>query len=160
MRQLACAVAHLHKRRILHKDIKPGNVFITQDSQLKLGDFGISCVLSMNGFTSDSDGTPTYMAPERHNYRSYDYKADIWALGCLFYQMCAWLPPFRGEDLATRIIHGKPEAFPTKHYSEELQDVIDRMLEKKAKDRPAAAILVALIKANLNTSPAAGKQAH
>ena len=78
-----------HSKRILHRDIKPENIFFNQDGNYKLGDFGISRILSAaaNSQASTGIGTPQYWAPEQMSGR-YDQRVDIYSLGLVLYELC------------------------------------------------------------------------
>jgi NIMA (never in mitosis gene a)-related kinase 1/4/5 len=88
--QLLLAVGFMHSNKTVHRDIKPQNVFVDSDMNLKVGDFGVSRVLD---FTAQNclttTGTPCYMPPEMVDSQNYSYKADIWSLGCVIYEICA-----------------------------------------------------------------------
>ncbi|WFD32052.1 hypothetical protein MSPP1_003094 [Malassezia sp. CBS 17886] len=74
---------------ILHRDLKPENVFLDGDQRVKLGDFGLSKQITAQTFASTYVGTPYYMSPELAAGQQYDIKSDIWALGCIVYELCA-----------------------------------------------------------------------
>ncbi len=82
-------------RKIIHRDIKAANIFITKDNKVKIGDFGISKVIDQTVQASKSFvGTPYYLSPEMVEGKPYSTKADIWALGVLLYLMCSQKLPF------------------------------------------------------------------
>lgn len=87
----------MHDNSILHRDIKPKNIFITNENVIKLGDFGISCqvpsTLSKN--LTSGIGTADYMAPELHKGQKYGFPADIWAIGIVLYELCTGCVPFK-----------------------------------------------------------------
>ena len=88
--QITFALQYLHKKSILHRDLKTQNIFMAKNGMLKLGDFGISRTLSHeNDFATTGIGTPQYLSPEICRQQKYDYKSDIWSLGCVLYEMCA-----------------------------------------------------------------------
>ncbi|OZJ02649.1 hypothetical protein BZG36_04405 [Bifiguratus adelaidae] len=124
---------------ILHRDLKPDNVFLDAERNIKLGDFGLSKTLAGDAdFAKTTVGTPYYMSPEIVNESTYDAKSDIWALGCLVYELCALVPPFRGntkKDLARKIQTGAVPPLP-RQYSSELFDLIKLMLHPEK--RPSA----------------------
>jgi len=91
---------HIHSKKILHRDLKSQNIFLTKDNQAKLGDFGISKVLeSTHDFAQTSLGTPFYLSPEVCMGQCYDYKSDVWMLGCILYELCTLTRPFEGETI-------------------------------------------------------------
>ena len=89
--QLVLALAEIHKRKdgvILHRDIKPGNIFLDSEKNVKLGDFGLARVLGKDSlFANTYVGTPYYMSPEQISGSPYNEKCDIWSFGCLLYEM-------------------------------------------------------------------------
>lgn len=83
------ALVYVHKRHVIHRDIKTQNVFLTSSHTIKVGDFGISKVLeSSTQVAMTVVGTPYYMAPEACQSQPYTTKSDVWALGVLIYELC------------------------------------------------------------------------
>jgi NIMA (never in mitosis gene a)-related kinase len=108
--QICLAMKHVHDRKILHRDIKGQNIFITKANTLKLGDFGIARVLNK---TQDKArtvvGTPYYLSPEIIENKPYSFKSDVWSMGVLLYELCALAPPFTATSLqflALKIVKG------------------------------------------------------
>ncbi|GAA6060618.1 hypothetical protein JCM10212_004597 [Sporobolomyces blumeae] len=132
---------------ILHRDIKPENVFLDKDNNLKLGDFGLSKAMQQAAMTQTYVGTPYYMSPELINGQPYDVKSDIWALGCLIYELCAGHPPFHEArtqpELAVMIREGKIPDLP-KPYTAHLGQVVRAMLKQSPKHRPNTSQIKAL----------------
>jgi NIMA (never in mitosis gene a)-related kinase len=87
--QLALGLKCIHASKILHRDIKSSNIFLNSNGTVKIGDFGISKVLeTMQESANTFVGTPYYLSPEVCENRSYGYKSDVWALGCVLYELC------------------------------------------------------------------------
>jgi NIMA (never in mitosis gene a)-related kinase len=152
--ELAVALRDCHSgpERILHRDIKPANVFIDADGHVKLGDFGLAKPLTSD-FANTMVGTPFYMSPELISGKRYDEKSDIWALGCVIYEMAVLRPPFnsilRSEDeLKRNIVHQVPKRLPPS-YSEALSSCVFLMLEKDPAKRPSAEDILKLRNVNL-----------
>jgi NIMA (never in mitosis gene a)-related kinase len=82
----------LHDLKIVHRDIKCANLFLTKEGILKLGDLNVSKVAK--GMLSTQTGTPYYASPEVWQDRPYDLKSDIWSVGCVLFEMCTLQPPF------------------------------------------------------------------
>lgn len=124
---------------ILHRDIKPANIFLDAFGNVKLGDFGLARVLRRDqSFAASFVGTPHYMSPELVKGRQYDRKSDVWAVGCLIYELCALRPPFRGRafaQLSDNIAHGQFSCIPSV-YSSDLQSIIGFMLAVDHEHRP------------------------
>ena len=134
--QICLAVKELHSRNILHRDLKPQNVFLAQSSNIKLGDVGSSRLLK-NTMTRTQCGTPYYMSPEIWKNQSYGKKTDIWALGTILYNMAALHPPFRSTnmtDLANKVCHQQPPRLF--HYSNDLIKMISWLMNKQPSLRP------------------------
>ncbi|KAI5730741.1 hypothetical protein M8J76_016910 [Diaphorina citri] len=129
--QLSKALQVCHSSCILHRDIKPANVFLDENNNVKLGDFGLARILNMNESHSYTlVGTPYYMSPEVIKGGKYDLKSDIWALGCLLYELCSLNPPFHGDSIKD-LFHRIPI-----HYSEYLHHIVIFMLSKNNETRP------------------------
>ncbi|NXI39451.1 NEK4 kinase, partial [Galbula dea] len=138
--QIAMALQYLHEKHILHRDLKTQNVFLTRTNIIKVGDLGIARVLeNQYDMASTLIGTPYYMSPELFSNKPYNYKSDVWALGCCAYEMATLKHAFNGKDmnsLVYRIIEGKLPPMP-KDYSPQLVEIIQSMLSKKPEERPS-----------------------
>ena len=137
--QICFALQHIHEKKILHRDIKTQNVFLTKKGIVKLGDFGIAKMLDQtNSFAKTSIGTPFYLSPEICEGRPYNAKSDIWSLGCVLYELCTLDKPFNSNcinGLIIKIISKKPSPIPS-CYSKNLQQLVDKLLLKKPAMRP------------------------
>ena len=103
--QVAEALDYAHSRGVIHRDIKPANILITPENRVKITDFGIARIESSN-LTMEGQllGTPNYMAPEQIQGKEVDHRADIFALGVVFYEMLTRKKPFQGENM-TAVTH-------------------------------------------------------
>ena len=98
--QLCMALEYIHRKKILHRDLKSQNVFLTRNNCVRLGDFGISKVLeNTNDVALTVQGTPYYMSPEVCQSKPYSYASDVWSLGCILYELCMLQHAFSGENL-------------------------------------------------------------
>jgi NIMA (never in mitosis gene a)-related kinase len=137
--QLCLSLEYVHSRKILHRDLKTSNIFLTKDNTVKLGDFGISKVLECTqDHAMTVQGTPYYMSPEVCQNKPYTYQSDIWALGCILYELCNLKHAFHAENLlglVFKIVQDKQEPVDG-DYSDELKEIIDMLLTKDEKARP------------------------
>ncbi|KAG9332683.1 hypothetical protein JZ751_014781 [Albula glossodonta] len=137
--QIAMALQYLHEKHILHRDLKTQNIFLTKTNIIKVGDLGIARVLeNQNDMASTLIGTPYYMSPELFSNKPYNYKSDVWALGCCVYEMATLKHAFNAKDmnsLVYRIVGGKLPQMPSK-YNPQLGELIKSMLSKRPEERP------------------------
>jgi len=88
--QICIALKYIHERKILHRDLKLSNIFVTESNCAKIGDFGISKILEhTQDMALTRAGAPLYMAPEVCESKPYTLKADIWSLGVILYELCS-----------------------------------------------------------------------
>ncbi|KAI5988000.1 kinase-like domain-containing protein [Pisolithus marmoratus] len=171
--QILLALQHCHhppsqskddrRPQILHRDLKPDNVFLDESNNVKLGDFGLSKALAQASFANTYVGTPYYMSPELMQEKAYDSKSDIWSLGCLIYELCALKPPFHEAKTHAELsifirqvlcfIHGTRQYWLgldrngripplPRGYSQALSSVIKAMLNLNPAMRPSATQLL------------------
>jgi NIMA (never in mitosis gene a)-related kinase len=124
----------------LHRDLKAGNIFLTKNGIVKLGDFGIAKVLNSTIEKAVTIvGTPYYLSPEIIENKPYNFKSDIWSLGVLLYEMCALKPPFNGSNihmLAMQIVRGQFQPLTGGLFSNEIKSLIGKLLNNDPAKRP------------------------
>ncbi|NXQ53847.1 NEK3 kinase, partial [Anthoscopus minutus] len=143
--QMCLAVKHIHDKRVLHRDIKSKNVFLTQSGKVKLGDFGSARLLAHPmSYACTYVGTPYYVPPEIWESLPYNNKSDIWSLGCILYELCTLKHPFQANSwkhLILKICKGSYDPLPS-HYSYELHYLIKQMFKKNPQHRPSASTIL------------------
>ena len=141
--QICLGLKNVHRNKILHRDLKSQNVFMTKTGIVKLGDFGIAKVLEHTADCAQTQiGTPFYLSPEICRGEPYERKSDIWALGVILYEMFSLRLPFEASNLPQLIqkISGgtKPLPLPAGVYSEEAQLLVFQLLHHEPAARPSA----------------------
>ncbi|NWR31157.1 NEK3 kinase, partial [Tachuris rubrigastra] len=143
--QMCLAVKHIHDKRVLHRDIKSKNIFLTQNGKVKLGDFGSARLLAHPmSYACTYVGTPYYVPPEIWESMPYNNKSDIWSLGCILYELCTLKHPFQANSwkhLILKICKGSYSPLPS-HYSYELHYLIKQMFKRNPQDRPSASTIL------------------
>ena len=159
--QIAGALAAAHERGIIHRDLKPGNVMVTPDGQVKVLDFGLGKALEQDSSHASDPGKPAnsptmtmaatqagiilgtagYMSPEQAKGRAADKRSDVWAFGCVLYELLTGKRAFDGEDVTeilAAIVRGEPEwqALPAT-VPAPLRDLVRRCLIKNRAERLA-----------------------
>ena len=143
--QLLKGLKYLHDNKIMHRDLKCANIFLMKNGLLKIGDLNVSKITKSNMARTQTGtpyyiapeiwmartqtGTPYYIAPEIWKDKPYDYKCDIWSLGCIIYEICTSRPPFRGTSLAElgrNILTGY--YLPFSGFSNDIKNLISKML--------------------------------
>ncbi|KAF8039290.1 hypothetical protein BT93_B1732 [Corymbia citriodora subsp. variegata] len=143
--QLLSAVAHCHRLRVVHRDVKPDNVLLDDRGSLKLADFGSAIWLGGEGRATAEGvvGTPYYVAPEVLLGREYNEKVDVWSVGVILYIMVSGVPPFYGdsvEEIFEKVVRGNLR-FPTKHFrgvSADVKDLLRKMICRDVNRRISA----------------------
>jgi NIMA (never in mitosis gene a)-related kinase 1/4/5 len=148
--QMLIAIKDIHDKKIIHRDIKSQNVFLTKSGLAKIGDFGVST--QTNTCANTIVGTPFYLSPEIINGAKYDSKTDIWSLGVLLYELCCLDYPFKVPNnslaaLALKVLKGKYSPLP-KTYSPELSKILAAMMNVNAKARPTVDQLMSRLSIN------------
>ena len=179
-RQIAEALEAAHEQGIIHRDLKPANVKVRPDGTVKVLDFGLAKALEAPAASSPSLtqsptittpammtgvgvilGTAAYMSPEQAKGRPADKRSDIWAFGCVLYEMLTGKRAFDGEDISdtlAAILRGEPDwaALPSS-VPQSLRDLIKQCLEKDRRRRVAE---IAVAQYVMNERPAAFNPAH
>ena len=142
---IARALAYAHGRKIIHRDVKPSNILFTEAGQPMLSDFGVAKVLEaeetwdLTG-TGVGVGTPEYMAPEQAMGKSADHRADIYALGIVFYELVTGRTPFQADTPLAVLLKHVNDPLPrprdlVREIPTDVEQVIFKALAKQAQDR-------------------------
>ncbi|GAB6019425.1 Serine/threonine-protein kinase plk1 [Chamberlinius hualienensis] len=100
VRQIVSACCYLQERKIIHRDLKLGNIFLDDEMQVKIGDFGLATKLDFEGERKRTlCGTPNYIAPEILCKKGHSFEVDVWSLGCIIYTLLVGRPPFETSNL-------------------------------------------------------------
>ncbi|XP_021059527.1 serine/threonine-protein kinase Nek10 [Mus pahari] len=138
--QLCLALRYLHKeKRIVHRDLTPNNIMLGDKDKVTVTDFGLAKQKQESSKLTSMVGTILYSCPEVLKSEPYGEKADVWAAGCILYQMATLSPPFCSTNmlsLATKIVEAVYEPVPEGIYSEKVTDTIRRCLTPDAEARP------------------------
>ena len=140
--QMIIGLNSIHKKKILHRDIKSQNIFLTKNLDIKIGDLGVSKKLIQTNFAKTFIGTPYYLSPEICMEKPYNDKSDIWAIGCILYELCTFNYPFNAKSqgaLLLKILNNEPEKIDNNYYSKDLQNMINLLLNKNYELRPSCA---------------------
>lgn len=150
--QIANGLEAAHDNHIIHRDIKPQNILISQDGTAKVTDFGIAKAASSNTITANAMGSVHYISPEQARGGFSDEKSDIYSLGVTLYEMLSGTLPFSGESaVAVALAHIQEDATPLigidATIPKGLSDIVNKCMQKKTEFRyPTAADLIADMK--------------
>jgi polo-like kinase 1 len=139
--QIINALKYLHAHRIIHRDLKLGNLFINDRMEVKLGDFGLAAKLDFDGEKKRTIcGTPNYIAPEVLEGKSgHSYEVDVWSLGVIIYTLIVGKPPFETSDVKTTYNRIRKIAYTFPEHvivSDAAKDLISRILIGDPTSRP------------------------
>ena len=136
--KITLGLTAIHKMKILHRDLKTLNIFLNKDMGIKIGDLGVAKELNQASFAKTLIGTPYYLSPEMCQDMPYNQKSDVWALGCILYELCTFRHPFNATNqgaLIIKILNANPEPI-FNCYSSQLQYLVNQILEKNYEKRP------------------------
>ncbi len=137
--QVASALEYAHTRGLIHRDIKPGNIMIKRNGEVKLMDFGIARTKGQEALTQPGMlvGTPSYMSPEQAVGQQLDARSDIFSFGIVLYEMFTGAKPFQDEEtasIAAKILKGK--YIPPRSINSDLPRSVQRIIRKCLKNKP------------------------
>lgn len=143
VKQIIEACIYLHGRQIVHRDLKLGNLFLNDDLQVKVGDFGLASILVSGERKKTLCGTPNYIAPEVLLESGHGFEVDVWSLGCIVYTLAVGRPPFETDDLKNtyRKIKKNDYTIPAS-VNRELAKFINKMLQADPSKRPSMKALL------------------
>lgn len=137
--QIVLALCHVHQQNILHRDLKTQNILLNKTRKVvKIGDFGISKILSSKSKANSVIGTPCYISPELCEGKPYNQKSDIWALGCVLYELATLKKAFEASNLPALVMKiMKGNFIPiSERYSEDFKNLVLNMLQVDPAKRP------------------------
>ena len=139
--QISLGLAYIHYHKILHRDLKTLNIFLTKNLDIKIGDLGVAKILQNTLHAYTFIGTPFYLSPEICEEKPYNEKSDVWALGCILYELCTFKHPYNAKNqpaLFLKIISGNYDPIGDNYnYSNDLKKMIESLLEKNYINRPS-----------------------
>ncbi|RXM31965.1 Serine/threonine-protein kinase PLK1 [Acipenser ruthenus] len=144
MRQTITGCLYLHNNRVIHRDLKLGNLFLNDDMEVKIGDFGLATKIEYDGERKKTlCGTPNYIAPEVLCKKGHSFEVDIWSLGCILYTLLVGKPPFETSCLKETYIRIKKNDYTVpRHINPVAAALMKKMLQADPTTRPTIAELL------------------
>ncbi|XP_035492660.1 serine/threonine-protein kinase PLK1 isoform X2 [Scophthalmus maximus] len=145
MTKMLKGVQYLHNNRVIHRDLKLGNIFLNDDMEVKIGDFGLATKIEFDGERKKTlCGTPNYIAPEVLCKKGHSYEVDVWSLGCILYTLLVGKPPFETSCLKETYNRIKKNNYTIPwHINPAASSLIKRMLHADPTQRPTVAEVTA-----------------
>lgn len=138
--QVLLGYQYIHDNNIIHRDLKLANIFLYEDMQVKIGDFGLATKVQTHAIQWGTRcGTPNYVAPEIISHKDYNYKVDIWSIGVMIYTMLVGVPPFEMSSVGQtyRKIKAATYDFPSDiEISECAKNLMRMIFQLNPEDRP------------------------
>ncbi|XP_073504406.1 serine/threonine-protein kinase PLK1 [Phyllobates terribilis] len=138
LRQTIQGCQYLHTNKVIHRDLKLGNLFLNDDMEVKIGDFGLATKVEFDGERKKTlCGTPNYIAPEVLGKKGHSFEVDIWSLGCIMYTLLVGKPPFETSCLKETYLRIKKNEYSIpKHINPVAAALIQKMLRSDPNTRP------------------------
>lgn len=134
-------LSEIHAHGVIHRDIKPHNIFVDEDNTPQIGDFGLSIEIKELTKSKSAVGTENYLSPEILKSREYSYKSDMWALGVVLYELCTFKKPFKNKK---EIL--EKELPDVEGYADYIKEVINGLLTRDPNERKYSSIIYELKK--------------
>ena len=139
--EISLGLTYIHNKKILHRDLKSKNIFLNKELDVKIGDLGIAKILQDTNHAHTFIGTPFYLSPEICEEKPYNEKSDVWALGCVLYELITFKHPYNASNQAAlllKIISGNYEPINDDIIiSNDLKKLVSLLLEKNYMNRPS-----------------------
>ncbi|XP_048348585.1 serine/threonine-protein kinase PLK1 [Sphaerodactylus townsendi] len=138
LRQIVLGCQYLHANKVIHRDLKLGNIFLNDDMEVKIGDFGLATKVEYEGERKKTlCGTPNYIAPEVLSKKGHSFEVDIWSIGCIMYTLLVGKPPFETSCLKETYMRIKKNNYTIPlHINPVAANLIRRMLRPDPATRP------------------------